>query len=886
MRTVSRFSIKARLMLLCLMPMLVIGWGTWNLFSQFQTQLVAYRVITKKIDALNHLTNATHLAYDMLIGRIHQNDVQRLRIALDNELTLVGANIDEQNLMRVSGNSASLSSSNVAELKSLASEIASATVAETHEYGTWTFDLIYELLTDIQKRSNHEAPTDIHTLDVVYDDLSWFLYWMQREAWFIRDLSQTDTLTPQQLGQYFQIAEREQQHLERFIDTGASSVQLDQIVKLFAQQDFRQGAILRDKILRQEVTPSELSGYVQTLENRQAAVQKLFLGFSEHLSQQIDQQVRQESQRIAVISAVVAVVFVLLLVLGLGTFYRISSKLNRILATMGQLRDKRDSVKQIAIDGNDEFSDFVGSLNHIILELKAHEERLIHAKEEAIAANRAKSSFLANMSHEIRTPLNGIIGMTEILASSGLNVNQQDILDDIDTSSQSLLILLNDILDLSKIEAGSLTLNPNAFNFAEMVYDTVNLVNVKAISQHIELAIQLDPELPVMVVADEYRVKQILMNLLSNAVKFTQDGYVNVEVNYVSQDTPLIRCSVTDTGKGIDKDKLSTIFDPFTQEDGSITRRFGGTGLGLAICRQLLELMDGSIQVHSTKDLGSQFEFTVPVTLPLEQPTPQPLNQTTLFISNNSNYSAAIRRECTRLGLTVVEASTIAHIEDASVNQVVNVLYCHSLTHGKLSDIDDLKQRFPYARLIMLQHHLFTNKAVADAIHGRITLPFLGLRFEKLLRESSPSALLSPVQDARHPRPAQEEEEATNPRILIVEDNLMNQKIATFFLEKAGLAYVIVSNGQEAVDIVTQGGQFSAVLMDCMMPVMDGFTATRKIREWESAQGLKNIPIIALTASVLDEDIAHCFEAGMDAYLPKPYKSKQLFDIFTELEVA
>ncbi|MCG6228965.1 ATP-binding protein [Vibrio furnissii] len=414
----------------------------------------------------------------------------------------------------------------------------------------------------------------------------------------------------------------------------------------------------------------------------------------------------------------------------------------------------------------------------------------------------------------------------------------------------------------------------------------MNLVNVKAISQHIELAIQLDPELPVMVVADEYRVKQILMNLLSNAVKFTQDGYVNVEVNYVGQDTPLIRCSVTDTGKGIDKDKLSTIFDPFTQEDGSITRRFGGTGLGLAICRQLLELMDGSIQVHSTKDLGSQFEFTVPVTLPLEQPTQQPLNQTTLFISNNSNYSAAIRRECTRLGLTVVEASTIAHIEDAAVTQVVNVLYCHSLTHGKLSDIDDLKQRFPHARLIMLQHHLFTNKAVADAIHGRITLPFLGLRFEKLLRESSPSAQLAPVQDARHPRPAQEEEEATNPRILIVEDNLMNQKIATFFLEKAGLAYVIVSNGQEAVDIVTQGGQFSAVLMDCMMPVMDGFTATRKIREWESAQGLKNIPIIALTASVLDEDIAHCFEAGMDAYLPKPYKSKQLFDIFTELEVA
>lgn len=883
MRTASRFSIKTRLMLLCLVPMLVIGWGTWNLFSQFQSQLSSYRVITEKITMLSHITNVTHLMYQTMIGRTNGDDIQPYLAQLDQELNAVNGLLDTQAYTGLIGNSELLIKNNVAELKNLAREVNSASASNMEDYGQWSFDLIYELLVEIQKRSNHQAPSEIHTLDVVYDDLSWFLYWMQREVWFIRGVSETGNFDQQQLGQYFQIAEREQQHLERFIDTGASTAQLDQIVKLFAQQDFRQGALVRDKILHQEVTPQELTGYVQSIENRQAAVQKLFMGFSDHLSRQIEQRVTSDTQRITTISAGVALVFVLLLILGLGTFYRISSKLNRILDTMGRLREQRDSAKQIPIDGNDEFSDFCRSLNHIVQEMQAHEAKLIHAKEEAVAANRAKSFFLANMSHEIRTPLNGIIGMTEILASTGLNTNQSEVLADIDTSSHSLLMLLNDILDLSKIEAGSLTLNPNSFNFSEMVYDTVNMVNSKAVSQHIALNIQLDPALPELVIADEYRVKQILMNLLSNAVKFTQDGYVNVEVNYLDQSPPMIRCSVTDTGKGIEKSKLATIFEPFTQEDGSITRRYGGTGLGLAICHELLEMMHGSIQVHSTKGLGSQFEFIIPVDLPTDQPAIAALGEYTLLVNNNSNYSAAIRRECQRLGLDLVETNTVAQLaEIAFTSSVVNVLYCYSLAQSCRADIAVLKQRFPHAKLIMLQHHLFTNKEVAELVNGRITLPFLGSRFERMIR----MPLVSSEASLNQERPLLAADADSNSRILIVEDNLMNQKIATFFLEKAGLEYVIVSNGQEAVDIVTQGGQFSAVLMDCMMPVMDGFTATRKIREWEAEKGLKKIPIIALTASVLDEDIAHCFEAGMDAYLPKPYKSKQLFDIFNELEVA
>ena len=881
---VNRFSIKARLVLLCLLPMLVIAWGTWTLFSQFQSQLLSYQSSTQKVTALNYVANATHSFYHILSRRLNDDPLDFYIEQLESELNQLNEFFAPSVTRLVAENSDLLIRNNIAELRSLAQEVRTASFDDVRQYGTWAFDLIYELNLEIQKTSNHDAPAEIHHLDTIYDELSWFLYWMQREAWFLRDLAQSETLNKQQVGQYLRIAENEQLYLERFIDSGASSVQLEQIVKLFAQQDFRQGALVREKILQQDVSPAELAGYVQTLDNRQASIQKLFVGFSDHLAGQIAHRSQQDQQRIILVSVVVFLVFMLLLFLGLGTFYRISTKLNRILDTMWRMQDKRDQVQLIEIDGNDEFSDFATNLNHIIEEVQVHEASLIQAKEEAVAANRAKSSFLANMSHEIRTPLNGIIGMTEVLGTSGLTANQQDILSDIDSSSQALLILLNDILDLSKIEAGSLTLTPNPFNFAELVYDTVNLVNLRAVTQHDELSIQLDPALPLLVVADEFRVKQILMNLLSNAVKFTKDGEINVEVNFLAEDTPQIRCSVTDSGRGIAKDKLTTIFAPFTQEDDSITRHFGGTGLGLAICQQLIEMMRGTLSVNSTKGLGSKFEFTIPVEMPEEQPEPIQCAQFSLLVANGTSYVAAIRREFQRLGTEWAEAQTVADLTKMEFSKPVShVVYCQSLTQRSQGDIGLLRQRFPHASIIFCQHHLFTHRGQVDNVDGWVTLPFLGARFERLLVNQSDGSQGAVDSTLLEQSPAAEPSSSC---ILIVEDNLMNQKIATFFLEKAGLSYVIVSNGQEAVDAITQGGRFAAILMDCMMPVMDGFTATRRIRQWEGENGIANIPIIALTASVLDEDIAHCFEAGMDAYLPKPYKSKQLFDIFNELEVA
>lgn len=617
-------------------------------------------------------------------------------------------------------------------------------------------------------------------------------------------------------------------------------------------------------------------------EGRYIAVRTHLQGVTANFSMLLAQQVKQEKIRMLVMYAVAILVLIFLYILGASTYYRVTSKLSHILNTMRRLSQQQDKIEQISVEGNDEFAHFTRNLNQIIQQ-QQYEIALLETKEAAIAANRAKSAFLANMSHEIRTPLNGIIGMTEMLSRSDLKVKEREILSDIDTSSQILLILINDILDLSKIESGNLELAPHRFELAEMVYDTVHLVNAKALSQHVELNINLDPALPRIVVADEYRIKQILMNLLSNAVKFTNDGYVNTELTFQAGEKPSIRFVVSDTGKGIDKEMLETIFEPFTQEDHTITRRFGGTGLGLAICRQLLDLMNGRISVQSTQSLGSSFEFVVPVEVPLEQPQTELLATHVLLVTNASNYSAAIKRDCVRIG---VEFSEVKNAEEAlHVKLPVScVLYCQTLTASLQSDLIDLHDQFPRVKVLVLQHHLFINQDFVRFAQPMLTLPFLGSRFERAMRELLVASVWESEKDLLSARADSIIENGK--RILIVEDNLMNQKIASFFLEKAGLDYMVANNGQEALDAITQGGQFCAVLMDCMMPVMDGLTATKKIRQWEQEQGKNKLPIIALTASVLEEDIKNCFDAGMDAYLPKPYKSKQLFDIFSELNVA
>jgi len=529
----------------------------------------------------------------------------------------------------------------------------------------------------------------------------------------------------------------------------------------------------------------------------------------------------------------------------------------------------------------DEIANLIGSFNK-------KTEYLEIEKIKAESSTKAKTSFLANMSHEIRTPLNGIIGMSDILASTELTLVQVEYLQTIDTSSKILLLLINDILDLSKIESGHLVLVAQESNVAEVVYDTVTIVQSKAAAKGLSLQIELSPELPELVMIDAHRLHQILMNLMSNAVKFTQQGTVTLSVSYEAKDDArgALLFAVQDTGIGISEDKLEQIFAPFTQEDGSITRQFGGTGLGLAICRQLVALLGGEIELDSEKGIGSKFYFTLDVdVIKSRNPDLAAFNGTScLIISNNNIGAEQLESECLKLGLDPTVMPPSANFI-AVAKQYALIIYCQHTSESTLADIEKLNGLDNYPALVICtqqSEHIDSNYT----IDGLVTMPLLGKRFAKVVRK----ALETPPQrgtslSTRMPQSiAEKDDDSPNDDsgkkiILVVEDNIINQKVATLLLKKEGFIVALANNGKEALEMIkAESLEYSLVLMDCMMPVMDGFTATGAIREWEQQQAKKRLPIIALTASVFVEDIEKCYQSGMDDYVAKPFNKDIVFD--------
>jgi signal transduction histidine kinase len=887
MSLLTQLSIKTRLILLCIVPSIVIIAGALAIFNHLSERLEGYNSVSYKVANLQDLTNLSHQLYTLSnhfrTKSATQSEIDGFSDAIQSMLSSVDVLANQGNELVGKSRQFNLDvvKNNLADLDKLVVETESMTPEELAPTILLGYDLIYEMIVEVQKNSPHQMPVSVSQMNTSFNQLSWFLYWVEREAWLMQEIRIRRSVDPALKMDYFQVIARQQNYLAQFLDQEPSGHQLDQMVKFFSQQDYQQAGAVRDKIINGLINPEEMERYVGGLEKRQFGLNKLFQGYAFELSQQINQRITQDRQYIIVVFGFMLISLGWLFYFGFTTSYRISSKLESILSTMRLLKEHKESVDVIPVDGDDEFAHFTANLNHVINEIKCHELDLIHAREAAIAANRAKSAFLANMSHEIRTPLNGIIGMTEILSMQGLTSNQRDVVADIDTSSQTLLVIINDILDLSKIESGNLTLTPHSFNLSELVYDTVNLVNANAIAQLNELKIDLDASLPCHVVADDFRIKQILMNLLSNAVKFTKGGVVSTCVSFVPEEM-VLRFVVSDTGIGIDNSKLSTIFAPFTQEDEGITRTFGGTGLGLTICKQLIDMMKGRLMVDSKKGAGSRFEVVIPVDLPFDQPVYKKIRSRVVLVTNESSYTSVIMKDCLKIGLEVVQVDSISKLSAVDGTKISTVIYCAVARLNGMSELVKLRQLFPNAKLVVLQHHLHIQRQLLNVVDVSIALPFLGSRFERIFRELD-------HRDHRRletsPPASGQANTGRGKRILIVEDNLMNQKIASFFLEKADLAYDVVSNGQEALTAITQGNDYSAILMDCMMPVMDGLTATIKIREWESANGVKPIPIIALTASVLDEDIANCFAAGMNAYLPKPYKSEQLFETFSELNI-
>jgi len=602
----------------------------------------------------------------------------------------------------------------------------------------------------------------------------------------------------------------------------------------------------------------------------------------------------------------------------------ISAPILAIKQTMDRVTAGQNYSLRAPKSGDDELGSLADGFNNMLGQVQVRDEQLSHyssdlerevtarteelaksnrhlaetvaqlelAKQKADKANRYKSEFLANMSHEIRTPMNGVLGLAQLLDTTPLVPRQRRYVDGIIQSGNSLLTIINDILDFSKIEAGKLALVRMDFNLRQTIEEIATLMAEQTLDKDLELIMELAPDLPPKVNGDPERLRQILVNLLGNAIKFTDQGEVVIRVHAEAESAlpRRVHFEISDTGPGIPPEAQGRIFESFSQADGSTTRRHGGTGLGLSICQKLATLMGGTISLASEAGRGATFRFSLPFGVPSSspgQPTPLPAmppDCRILIVADRPTNRHVLRQEMVQLGLTADTTGNIGQAQqmartaiEAGSPYALAILDRHLGKENGLALARKLKADGATAgiRLIMLakqwleeEIHAAKEAGIVAYLHKPATQRILGDCIHRILVLGETAADQIPAP----PAPPQATSPSTSPagRVLVAEDNFINQQVVLALLEQLGYQTDVVKDGEEAVQACA-ANRYDLVLMDCLMPNIDGYAATAAIRQREQAAGGgEHVPIIALTANALNDARDTCINAGMDGYLTKP----------------